>query len=270
MNDRPIPPILAEIVRTKEKEVAALRARHVMPELEAAARRRLEADPPRGFLRSLTASGPLPGVIAELKRASPSKGLIREDFSIPPLARAYEEGGAAALSCLTDEAFFQGHLAYLAEARKASSLPVLRKDFLIHPEQIYEAASAGADAILLIARILDPARLGDLHALAGELGLDVLLEVHDEPDLEKALAVRPSIVGVNNRDLDTFTVDVNTTLRLREAIPEGITVVAESGIGEYAQLLELGRAGIDAVLVGESLMRKPDVAEALRILRGAV
>jgi indole-3-glycerol phosphate synthase len=270
MDNRPIPPILERIVRTKVAEVAALRGRQSRRDLEAAARRRLEGDVPRGFAEALRRPGPVPNVIAELKKASPSKGVIREDFSIPPLARAYEEGGAAALSCLTDETYFRGRLEYLREARAASTRPVLRKDFLIHPEQVLEACAAGADAVLLIARILARTTLRELYALATDLGLDVLLEVHDEPDLEAALAADPAVIGVNNRDLDTFTVDVETTLRLRESIPEEILVVAESGIREHAQLLELKRAGVGAVLVGESLMREADVSAALRrLLTGA-
>lgn len=269
MTDRPLPRILATIRATKDAEIEALLKRHSLDDLERRARQRVADTPPRDFLSAVSAPGDVPNVIAEVKKASPSKGLIRADFDPASIAAAYRRGGATAVSCLTDETYFQGKLEYLPVVRKASMLPVLRKDFILHPAQIYEAAAHGADAILLIARMLDETRLGELYRLAGDLGLGVLLEVHDEPDLDRAMTVGPALLGVNNRDLDTFVVDVETTFRLRELIPASIPLVAESGIERHEQLVELARENVAAVLVGEHLMRQPDVEAALRNLRGA-
>lgn len=267
---RGLPPILAEIRATKEAEIAALLGRRSLGDLRSEAEARTASDPPRPFESALAAPcDGVPHVIAEVKKASPSKGVIREDFDPPALARAYARGGAAAISCLTDATYFRGALPYLDAVRDASGLPVLRKDFLLHPAQLYESRAGGADGVLLIARMLDPARLADLYALARDLGMGVLLEVHDEPDLERALAVGPSLLGVNNRDLDTFVVDMETTFRLRARMPAGVTVVAESGIDSHDRMTALAGAGVHAVLVGEHLMRQTDVARALRTLRGA-
>lgn len=287
---RALPRILASIRATKEAEVQALLARRSLAALEAAAQARIASDPPRDFLaallppadranradradrasetRDVPAANDVPAVIAEVKKASPSKGVIRPDFDPPAIARAYAAGGAACISCLTDREYFQGELAYLEQVRAAAELPVLRKDFLIHEAQILEARAHGADAVLLIARMLEGEALDRLYRLARGLGMAVLLEVHDEPDLEKALATEARLIGVNNRDLDTFVVDVETTFRLRETIPPARHVVGESGLESPAQLRALHAAGVAAVLVGESLMRQPDPAAALRALRG--
>ncbi len=264
----PRPRILEKIRAAKKAEVEELLKCRPAAELERAAAARLQSDPPRDFRAAVTAAGPVPNVIAELKQASPSQGVIRKRFDPTAIAAAYRRGGAAALSCLTDEKFFRGKLEYLALARDSSGLPVLRKDFLIHPAQVFETVAAGADALLLIARILEPGELLRLYRLAKSLGLEVLLEIHDEDDLEKALAVGPSLLGVNNRDLDNFTVEAETVMRLRELIPSRIPVVAASGIETFEQMRRLGDHDITAVLVGESLMRAEDIEGALRRLRG--
>ena len=206
-------------------------------------------------------------LIAEVKKASPSKGVIRPDFDPVAIARAYFEGGASCLSVLTDERYFQGHLSYLAAIREAVPLPLLRKDFLIDPAQIYEARLAGADAILLIvAAIPSPARLAEMRFVAESLGMDALVEVHDERELEIAVESGATLMGVNNRDLRTFQVDLAVFERLAPLFPPGTVTVAESGIFTPADVARVGRAGADAVLVGESLMRETDVAAATRRL----
>lgn len=270
MSDRPLPRILARIRATKEEEITALLEAVPEAELGRRARATLSADPPRAFHRAVTAPprrGPL-NLIAEIKKASPSKGLIREDFDPAAIARAYAEGGAAALSCLTDRAYFQGDGAALAAAREAAGLPVLRKDFLLHPAQVLEARILGADAVLLIARLLSAERLEELLALARELAMATLTEVHDEADVEKALRAEAPLVGVNNRDLDTFTVDPATTARLRSLLPATLPVVAESGIFTPADARAMADAGACAMLVGEGLMRHEDLVSATRNLLG--
>lgn len=268
MSARPLPNILARIRATKVEEIARLLEASSYAVLEQRAAARLARDVPRDFLAAVTADAPVPQVIAEVKKASPSKGVIRPDFDPAEIARAYRQGGAAALSCLTDVSYFQGDLSYLPQVRDAGGVPTLRKDFLLDEAQIFESCAEGADAVLLIARMLPPERLAALYRLARALGMAVLLEVHDEADLEVCGGFRPMLLGVNNRDLDTFVVDMETTFRLRGQIPDMIPVVAESGIGTAAQLRELRGAGICAVLVGESLMRQPDVTAALLALRG--
>ncbi len=263
--------ILERILRTKAEEVAASRAARPLEQVKAAAR---EADPPRGFLRALTEP---PGiqVIAEVKKASPSKGVIRPDFDPVAIARAYASAGAACLSVLTDAPYFQGALAYLEAIRAAVDLPLLRKDFIIDPYQVYEARAAGADAILLIvaafhgecAQGRTPADMAALAELAGELGMDVLTEVHTDEELEIALEAGAKLVGINNRDLRTFHTTLDVTFALAPRIPRDRVLVSESGIGSHEDLVRLERAGARAVLVGESLMRQPDVAAALRRLR---
>ncbi|MFW5857027.1 MAG: indole-3-glycerol phosphate synthase TrpC, partial [Planctomycetota bacterium] len=233
MTDRPLPPILGRIRATKEAEIQSLLAVCSEEAWLERARRTAAAEPPRPFRKPLTADARPPcglHLIAEVKRASPSKGLIREDFDPPVLARAYAEGGATAISCLTDADYFRGDGAYVAAIRSAVALPVLRKDFLLHPAQVAEARCLGADAILLIARMLPTARLKDLLAFARELGMDILTEAHDPPDVERALEAGADLLGVNNRDLDTFTVDPATVERLRPLVPDGVPLVAESGI----------------------------------------
>jgi len=257
--------VLAEILAHKATEVAAAKARRTPAAMAADAR--ATSDPVRSLRGALTAS-PRPRVIAELKRRSPSKGEIRADFAPAAIAKAYAEAGAAALSVLTDERFFGGHLDFLRVARAEVAIPILRKDFTIDPYQIDEARAAGADAVLLIVAALDPGRLAELHAHAASLGLDALVEVHDEAELERALAVGARIVGVNNRDLRTFRTDLATTERLAPRVPAGVVLVAESGILRNEDVRRLEAAGAHACLVGESLMREPDVGAALRRLRG--
>ena len=250
--------ILDTIVARKKEEVAALKARGIsMPDLEI--------PPPRGFIRALT-EFPGVAVIAEAKKASPSKGVIRPDFDPVAIARNYLAGGAQALSVLTDADFFQGSLSYIPAVRGAVNLPVLRKDFIIDALQIREARAYGADAILLIAAILETARIQDYQALACELGMDALVEVHDEAEVEKAVAAGSRLIGINNRDLRDFSMDLNTTFRLQKMIPMEIPLVSESGIRDHHDMLRLAEHGVKAALVGETLMRAADQAEALRTL----
>ncbi|MEW5912127.1 MAG: indole-3-glycerol phosphate synthase TrpC [Thermodesulfobacteriota bacterium] len=257
---RSLPDVLRRILEQKQAEVAALAGR--APEL-----RRLAADipPPRDFLAALRAR-PGRAVIAEVKRASPSAGPLTAAVDPAAQAARYQNGGAAALSVLTDGPFFQGSLADLRQARAAVALPVLRKDFIIDPAQLYESRAAGADAVLLIAAALEPPQLKDLYQQAVGLGLAVLVEVHQETELVPALALNPPLVGVNNRDLRTMRVDLDTSLRLRPLIPAATTVVAESGIAGPEQVTRLRAGGLDAFLVGSHLMRAPDPAAALRAL----
>ncbi len=254
--------ILERIVETKRRELSALLPRR--SELRAAAE---SAAPARGFEAALSAGAGV-ALIAEIKRRSPSAGPIRADLTVAEVARAYEGAGAAALSVLTDAEYFGGELADLPAARAAVALPVLRKDFTIDELQIWEARAAGADAVLLIVRILDDAQLRDFRALAGTLGLGVLVEVHDAAELERALAAGSTIVGVNNRDLASFRTDLGVALDLAPRVPAGRVLVAESGIRAAADVDRLAGAGVDAILVGESLMRAGDVAAATAALVG--
>lgn len=265
--------ILDTILRRKSEEVADRRAR--VPQVELAAR--AAAMPPaRGFAAALAArvAAGESAVIAEVKKASPSKGVIRADFDPAAIARSYEAGGAACLSVLTDIDFFQGSDAALAAARGACALPVLRKDFTVDPYQVVEARAIGADGILLIVAALDDARLHDLAAQAMELGMDVLVESHDAAELERALRVpavagRAPLLGVNNRDLRTFDVSLDTSIRLHAMLPPGRRLVAESGIAAPGDVRRLRDAGIDAFLVGEAFMREADPGAALRRLFSA-
>jgi len=217
----------------------------------------------RGFARALSTPGI--SLIAEIKKASPSRGVIRADFDPPAIARAYEAAGAAAISVLTDEPYFQGKLSYLEDARAACSLPLLRKDFIIHPAQIYEAMGR-ADAVLLIVAALTPAELGELLRLAAACGLDALVEAHDRAEVEIALEQGAEVIGINNRDLRTFNVDIDTTLKLLPHIPAGHLTVSESGINAPGQICMLAEAGVDAILVGEALMACPDIGAAVKSL----
>jgi len=252
--------ILDTIVARKKEEVAALKARGVVAPA-------LEIPPPRGFIRALTDCAGV-AVIAEAKKASPSKGVIRPDFDPVAIARSYQAGGAQALSVLTDVDFFQGSLAYIPAVRAVVGLPVLRKDFIVDPLQIREARAYGADAILLIAGILEASQIQEYQALAFELGMDALVEVHDEAEVEKAVAAGSRLIGVNNRDLRDFSMDLNTTFRLQKMIPAEIPLVSESGIRDHQDMKRLAEHGVRAALVGETLMRAADPAEALRILIG--
>ena len=263
--------ILADILATKVDEVAAVRRVRPLGEVVAAAR---QAPPPRSFQAALARPGVQ--VIAEVKKASPSKGLIRPDFDPVAIARAYAAGGAACLSVLTDERYFQGSLAYLAAIRPAVDLSLLRKEFIIDEYQVFEARAAGADAILLIAAGFQgecaggrtPDHLNRLVALSGELGMDVLMEVHSSEELALAVAAGAPVIGINNRDLRTFHTTLDVTLALAPQVPPGRLLVSESGIWTHEDLRRVADAGVQAVLVGESLMRQPDVAGALRALRG--
>ena len=254
--------ILDTIVATKREEVARLRP--LASELRDAAER---ASPARGFRSALTRAGEV-ALLAEVKRRSPSAGEIRPGARVEEVATAYERAGAAAISVLTDELYFGGSLDALREARNAVELPLLRKDFVIAADQVWEARAAGADAILLIARILDDGEIAGFQALAGELGMDVLVEVHTREELDRVLALGSTLVGVNNRDLATFTTDLSLSIELAAAVPAGVTLVAESGIRGAGDVDLLGRAGVDVVLVGESLMREPDVEAAAAALVG--
>ncbi len=248
--------ILDTIVARKYEEVAALKERG-LPRLD----RPVEA--PRGFIRALT-TAPGVAIIAEAKKASPSKGVIQPDFDPVRIARNYKQGGAHCLSVLTDVDFFQGSLAYIPLVREAVNLPVLRKDFIIDPLQIEEARAVGADAILLIAAILDVEQLRDFRLLAESLGMDALVEVHDERELDAALAAGSRLIGVNNRNLNDFTVSLGTTFRLLKKIPKTTPVVSGSGIASVSDMLRLKAAGVKAALIGESLMRAGKQDQLLR------
>ena len=260
--------ILDTILTRKHEEIAALAQRTTRAALEQAA---AQADAPRGFARTLSAAASKlgAGIIAEIKKASPSKGLIRADFNPAWIAREYESGGAACLSVLTDEKFFQGHNEYLQQARAACALPVIRKDFLIDPLQVIEARAIGADCILLIAAALRPAKLEELALLAHGLGMDVLVEVHDRTELEAVLPLklpRPVLLGINNRNLRTFETRLETTLELLPLIPDGYEVITESGIFTRADVARMQAAEVRRFLIGESLMRQPSPGAALKEL----
>jgi indole-3-glycerol phosphate synthase len=256
--------ILDQILEHKRREVEA--AKRVLPAHEQGQRAQASDEPLRGF-RAALSSSPRPRVIAEIKRRSPSRGEIRANFDLVECAKGYADGGAAALSVLTDERYFGGHLDFLPAVRGAVPLPLLRKDFVVDRYQVDEARACGADAVLLIAAALPPAEIGALRRHAVALGLDVLVEVHDEGDLEAALAAEADLIGINNRDLRSFEVDLGVTERLAGAVPEGVVVVAESGIFSPEDVARLEAAGADAFLVGEALMREEDVGLALRRLR---
>lgn len=262
--------ILQRILDRKHEEIADRAARVTLAELRE---RAAAASPVRGFIAALQAkrAAGLPGVISEVKKASPSKGVIREDFDPAAIARSYEAAGAACLSVLTDVDFFQGADAYLQQARDACALPVLRKDFTVDAYQIVEARALGADCILLIVSALDDDQLLSLYREAMTLGLDVLVEVHDADELQRALRLpaidgRDALIGVNNRNLRTFEVSLDTTLALKDAMPAGRPLVTESGIATREDVQRMRDADIDLFLVGESFMRDPDPGAALQRL----
>ncbi|MDJ0805428.1 MAG: indole-3-glycerol phosphate synthase TrpC [Gammaproteobacteria bacterium] len=259
------PDILQKIVRRKWQEIEARSAKRPLPvlleDLQA-------ADPPRGFANALAAkiAAGQSAVIAEIKKASPSKGVLREDFHPAQIARSYAEGGAACLSVLTDVDFFQGADVYLQQARAACALPVIRKDFIIDPYQVYEARAINADCILLIVACLDDQRLWKLNDLAHELGMDVLIEVHDEAELKRALAVDNRLIGINNRDLRTFEVSLGTTLEMLDKIPSGRILVTESGILSRDDVRLMRQHEVHGFLVGEAFMRTAQPGKRLREL----
>jgi len=257
--------ILERILQVKRREIAAARSHTPMEHMERQAR---AAPPPRDFagaLRSKIAAG-APAVIAEIKRASPSKGLLRPDLDPKAIAKSYEKAGAACMSVLTDKEFFQGSPEDLAAAREACALPALRKDFVVEPYQVYESRAMGADCILLIAACLARQDMQGLEALALDLGLAVLVEVHDATELEAALTLRTPLIGINNRDLRTFETRLDTTLQLFPRIGPGRVAVTESGIGSKNDVHRLREAGVQAFLVGETFMRAPDPGTALEEL----
>jgi indole-3-glycerol phosphate synthase len=263
------PTILTRIVAHKRTEVEARQARLSLAEVQD---RLADASQPRGFVRVLqqrVAAGDA-AVIAEVKKASPSKGVIRPDFDPVAIAKSYAAAGAACLSVLTDEQFFQGHDDYLRAVRAAVDLPVLRKDFLIDPYQVYESRMIGADCVLLIAAVLKADEMADLYGMARSVGLDVLIEVHDATELDRALALQPELIGINNRNLHTFETSLETTYQLLPSIPEGTLVVTESGIHNREQVQAMRARDVHSFLVGEAFMRESDPGAALQALFSGV
>ncbi len=256
--------ILETIMRRKREEVAAAKERRPLAELEAAVR---DAPAVRDFAAALR-SAPGVGLIAEVKKASPSAGLIREDFDPVRIARIYEEHGAACISVLTDEHFFQGHLDFLREVRRAVAVPVLRKDFVLDPYQVVEARAAGADAVLLIAECLDDRELPELFACIGALGMTALVEIYEPENLSRVLELKPAVLGINNRNLRTFVTDLDHSIRMQPQLPEGTLLVSESGIRTRADVERLEAAGVAAMLVGETLMRAEEIGGAVDELLG--
>ena len=259
--------ILERIVAVKREEVAAAAKRKSLSVVRADAESRVLTRDFVGALRAKVAAGH-PAVIAEIKKASPSKGVLRADFIPADIAQSYAEHGAAGLSVLTDVQFFQGSIDYLKQARASCHLPVLRKDFLVDAYQVYESRACGADCILLIAACLDDAQMADFETIARSLDMAVLVEVHDRAELQRALRLRTPLLGVNNRNLKTFEVSLDTTLGLLADVPSDRLLVCESGIHTREDVLRMGSAGVNAFLVGETFMRAPDPGEALASLFG--
>lgn len=259
--------ILDEIVANKRQELERVKAYTTIAELE---KKILLTKPVRDFTSAITIK-PAPKtvrIIAEVKRASPSKGILREEFIPYDIARAYEVGGAAAVSVVTEEKYFKGKLDYLTPIKSHLRIPILRKDFIFDDFQMYESRAAGADAVLLIASILDDERLKELMALASKLGMQTLVEVHDEAEMKRVVDSGAKIIGINNRDLKTFKVDLETTLRLAPLVPEDRLIVSESGIESFGDILTLMEAGVSAVLIGEALVREVEIIKKVKELRG--
>ena len=257
--------ILDKIVAVKQQEVAASKKRKSLELVRADAESRVLTRDFVGALRAKIAAGK-PAVIAEIKKASPSKGVIRADFIPADIAQSYAEFGAACLSVLTDKQFFQGEVDYLKQARASCQLPVLRKDFMVDAYQIYESRAMGADCILLIAACLDDVQMKEFEGISRSLDMAVLVEVHDQVELERALKLKTPLVGINNRNLQTFEVSLDTTLSLRRLVPADRLLVTESGIHTRDDVLRMGAAGVNAFLVGEAFMRAPEPGEALAAL----
>lgn len=261
--------ILEEIVQNKADELEMLRGEMGYADILGEFKRSIQRlRPTRDFAASLASNDGI-RIIAEVKKASPSKGVIRADFDPLSIGKGYEENGAAAISVLTEEVYFQGSLEYLLLVKSNTKIPVLRKDFIIDEFHVYESRASGADAILLIAAILEEAQLKDLLDLSTSLGMATLVEVHEESEVESALKSGAKIIGINNRNLKTFKTDINTTKRLAPLIPKDRIIVSESGINSHADIISLKEAGVNAFLVGESLMRENDFGKKLRELRGA-
>jgi len=257
--------VLAEICKTKRSEIEAARSLIAATELQA---RLSDVDPPRDFLGALQAA-PGIGLIAEVKKASPSAGLIREDFDPVEIATLYKSAGAACISCLTDEPYFKGKLEYLTAIRRHVSIPVMRKDFILDRYQVLEARVAGADCILLIAECLDDCTMRDLYFYASELGMECLVEVYDPENLDRVLKLDAPLIGINNRNLKTFVTDLKHSTDLATRVPDSVYLVSESGIRQRSDVEHLLQFGIRGILVGETLMRQNDIAAKVRELIGA-
>ena len=255
---------LKQICDDKAQHVKAGKARTALSALEEQAAAQSD---PRGFIKALE-EAPFPAIIAEVKKASPSKGVIRTDFDPVNIAKTYEDHGAACISVLTDEPYFQGHDDYLKAVKSATNLPLLRKDFMIDPYQITESRALGADCILIIMAALSDSQAAELYDCATKLGMDVLVEIHSPQELERALAFKPRMIGVNNRNLKTLAVDVQTSIDIAPHIPSNTVAVAESGLRDFATLQTLQSHGYQSFLVGESLMREDHIGAALQVLRG--
>ncbi len=255
--------VLDEICDKKRRHIERKKSYIALSDLKSKSQ---EQSPTRGFIRTLKSQNP--ALIAEVKKASPSKGIIREDFDPVAIAKTYESNGAACLSVLTDEPYFQGHDDYLIAIRAAVNIPILRKDFMLDIYQVYEARAMGADCILLIMAALDDTQAAELYDLATSLELDTLFEVHDETELERCLELAPKMVGVNNRNLKTLEVDLATGMNLALSIPQDVLRVAESGINDYETVETFAAAGFNAFLIGESLMRESDIGHATRKILG--
>ena len=256
--------ILEKIVTHKLSEIASAQAARPLKDVAAAADSMSE---PRDFLAALQNAAGI-ALIAEVKKASPSKGIIRVDFDPVTIAQTYADSGASCISVLTDQNFFQGHLDYLTAISKQVNLPLLRKDFIVDPYQVFEARAAGADAVLLIAECLEPDQLISLHKRIRALGMTPLVELYDAQNIEKVMAADPVLVGVNNRDLNTFEVDLDHSVRVKQLLPPSVTFVSESGIYNRSDVEMLEKSGVDAMLVGESLMRADDIGGAVKTLLG--